>query len=217
MCNLRRFLFTYRLLFCAIIVLKDGAQMKNFIIVTDSCSDLTRELREKYNIDYIPMHTIINGNDTPASLDWEYVPYKEFYDTLRKGTRIFTAQINQQDYETVFEKYINDGYDILSISCSSALSGSVKSSFAARDILLKIYPESKIYCVDSLNSCFGLGMLCIIASKMRAENKSIDDIYTWLEQNKLKANQFCTVESLSYLRRAGRVSAGSAVSADCWT
>lgn len=182
-----------------------------YVIVTDSCSDLTKELRREYNIDYIPMRTICDGVDQPASLDWEYIPCKTFYDNMRKGTRYLTSQINEATYTEVFEKYINDGYDILSVSCSSALSSSVKGSYVVRDKLLAKYPDSKIFCVDSLNSCFGLGMLCITASKMRADGKTIEEVTNWLETNKLKANQVCTVDSLGYLRRAGRVSATSAI------
>ncbi len=184
---------------------------KKFVIVTDSCSDLTKELREKYDIEYIPMHLSYDGKEIPASLDWEYISYKDFYTAMRNGTRFLTSQVNEEAYRERFEKYIADGYDVLSISCSSALSGSVKGSYAVRDQLSEKYPNAKIYCVDSLNSCFGLGMLCIVASKMRAAGSTIEETFNWLEENKLTANQFCTVESLSYLRRAGRVSAGSAV------
>lgn len=185
--------------------------MKKFVIVTDSCSDLRKELREKYDIEYIPMHTIWDDKDLPASLDWEYIDYKEFFKLMRNGTRFMTSQINREEYTQRFEQYINDGYDILSISCSSALSASVKGSYQVRDELLQKYPDSKIVCVDSLNSCYGLGLMCIVASKMRAEGKSIEEVGSWLEENKLRFNQLCTVDSLNYLRRAGRVSAGSAV------
>lgn len=184
---------------------------RKFVIVTDSCSDLDKEWRAKYNVDYIPMRTICDGVDNPASLDWEYVSYKDFYDNLRKGTRYMTSQINEETYTDAFKKYLDDGYDILSISCSSALSNSVKGSCMVRDKLLKEYPEAKIYCVDSLNACFGLGLLCIVASEMRAAGKTIDEVYNWVEEKKLTSNQVCTVDSLSYLRRAGRVSATSAI------
>ncbi len=184
--------------------------MKKYVIVTDSCSDLRRELREKYDIDYIPMHTNSDGEEFPASLDWEYIPLKEFYSRMRSGSRFMTAQITEWEYTERFEKYINEGYDILSISCSSALSASVKVSYMVRDKLMEKYPGTQIRCVDSLNSCFGLGILCIAASRMRAEGKTIDEAYQWLEENKLNAQQYCTVDSMDYLRRAGRVKASKA-------
>ena len=184
--------------------------MRNYVIVTDSSSDLDKELREKYDIDYIPMHMMLEGKDYPADLDWGDFSVKEFYGILKDGKRFLTAQINVAEYTEAFEKYILAGYDVLSISCSSALSASVKESYAVRDALMAKYPEAKIVCIDSLNACSGLGMMCIRASEMRAEGKSIDEAAAWLEANKLRMNQECSVDSLVYFKRAGRVSAATA-------
>lgn len=184
---------------------------RKYVIVSDSCCDLHKALRDKYDVSYIPMRNIADDGDTPSSLDWEYIPYKVFYDNMRKGIRYRTAQINTPTYLDEFEKFLADGYDILSISCSSALSGSVNMSRIASEELLQKYPQAKIRCIDSLNSGFGLGILVMAASKMRAEGKTIDEVAAWLEANKLRSNQIATVDSLSYLRRAGRVAATSAI------
>lgn len=72
--------------------------MKNFAIVTDSCGDLGENLREKYGIDYAPMRFSYDDVDVPASLDWEYVPLKDFYDLMRKGKRIKTSQVNAEEF-----------------------------------------------------------------------------------------------------------------------
>ena len=90
------------------------------------------------------------------------------------------------------------------------MSASIKASCVAKEELLKKYPDAKIICVDSLNACFGLNNLCYAASMMRSEGKTIEETAAWLEENKLKSHQICTVESLTYLKRAGRVSAAKA-------
>ena len=185
--------------------------MRKFVIVTDSCSDLHKALREKYDIDYIPMHLIIDGErDIPADLDFNEISYEEYFKMLREGIRIKTAQINTQEYKQAFTRYLDAGCDILSISCSSALSASIKASQVARDELLESYPDAKIICIDSLNSCFGLGIICMTASELRAEGKTIEEVAEWIEANKLKVHQECTVEKLTYLKNAGRVSAAKA-------
>ncbi|MBO5327741.1 MAG: DegV family protein, partial [Clostridia bacterium] len=184
--------------------------MKPFVIVTDSCSDLPKELRDRFNIDYLYMHFIYDGNDVLASLDWEFVPVKDFYNLMRNGTRITTAQVTTPDYLEAFEKYVKNGFDVLSISCSSALSGSYKASTIAREEVLKKYPDAKIICIDSLNSCMGLGSMCINASIMREEGKPIEEVAAYIEENKLYYHQIATVDDLAYLKRAGRVSATSA-------
>lgn len=185
--------------------------MKKFVIVTDSCSDLDKETRDKYEIDYIAMRLLYEGKDIPASLDWEEISFEEFYKKQREGVRFKTAQINTDVYEAEFEKYIAQGLDVLSISCSSALSNSYHCSIMARDSLKNKYPDAEIICIDSRNACSGLGSLCVTASKLRAEGKTVAETAEYIENNKQRMNQFCTVESLSYLKRAGRVSATSAV------
>ena len=184
--------------------------MKKFAIVSDSCCDLAKSLREKYDIDYILMHFTIDGEEYPADLDWEKLSIKEFYDSFRQNKKYKTAQVSEAQYEERFRYYLDRGYDVLSISCSSGLSSSVKTSYIARDRLQKEYPDSKIICIDPLISGYGLGMICIIASRMRAEGKTIDEIADWIETNKKRFNQEGAVESLTYLKRAGRVSAVSA-------
>ena len=185
--------------------------MKKYVIITASCSDLEKELRDLYDIDYIPMHITLDGKEYEASLDWKDFSQKEFYNILREGKRFITSQINLPEYISRFKKYLDEGYDILSISCSSKLSNSVNNSFAARDELLKEYPDAKIYCIDSLNACYGLGLLCITASTLRKQGKSIEETASYIEEHKLEMNQLCTPESLSYLKRAGRVNPTAAL------
>jgi DegV family protein with EDD domain len=184
--------------------------MKKFVIITDSCSDLNKELRDKYDVDYIPMHISCEGKEYEANLDWAEISVKDFYDSMRAGKRFLTAQITSAQYKERFEYYIKQGFDVLSISCSSALSNSVKTSYLVRDELLQAYPDSKIICIDALNACMGLGLLCIRASELRAEGKTIEETADWVMENRLNVNQECTVESLKFLKMAGRVSAASA-------
>lgn len=184
--------------------------MKKFIIITDSCSDLEKELRDQYDIEYIPNTYSFDGRSVVADLDWKEISVKEFYDLMRNGTRILTSQVTANQYREVFENAIKEGYDILSISCSSALSSGVKASYLIRDELLEKYPEAKIICIDSLMSCSGLGLLCIRASKLRSEGKTIEEVASWVEENKLNMHQEAVADKLIYLKRAGRVSAASA-------
>ena len=184
--------------------------MRNFVILTDSSCDLDKSLRTKYNIEYLPMHLTIDGKNYDADLDWGDFSVKEFYDLMRKGKRVITAQISKNEYFVKFEEFVKQGYDVLSVTCSSALTASVAASIQASNEIMEKYPESKVICIDSLMSCAGLGIMCIKASMMRAEGKTIEEAAEWIETNKLNINQEATVEKLTYLKQAGRVSAASA-------
>jgi fatty acid-binding protein DegV len=49
-----------------------------------------------------------------------------------------------------------------------------------------------------------------MASKMREEGKTAAQTAAYLEENRLKMNQYGTCDTLEYLRRAGRVKASKA-------
>lgn len=113
------------------------------------------------------MNTVIDGKEQPASLDWEYFSPKEFYDVMRRGERITTTQVPFQEFETEFSKRLEQGYDIVYISCSSALSGSFGAGNVVAKDLMKKYKGRKVFCVDSLNACLGEGILAIKAAEYR--------------------------------------------------
>lgn len=185
--------------------------MSKFIIITDSCSDLEVNMRRELGVEYIKMPISYDDKQGYCSLDWEELSAKNFYDMLRSGTVFKTAQINAEMYKDAYEPHLKNGYDILSITCSSALSGSINSSKIACNELSKKYPERKILCVDSLRGSLGQGLIVYYAAKMQKEGKSMQQIESWIEDNKLKINQVGSVDDLKYLKRAGRVTGTAAV------
>lgn len=184
--------------------------MKPVKIITDSCSDLTGELLEKYNIDYAKMRYTYGGTEKEAILTWSEEQIHELYNVMRGGERVTTAQVPSEEYTAIFTKYIEAGYDIVSISCSSKQSSSVNTSYVVRDELLSKYPDAKIYCIDSLNSCVPLGALVLEAAKMAGDGKSAEEINEWVMANRKKILQFATVHSLKTMHKAGRVKGATA-------
>ena len=184
--------------------------MANFIILTDSTSDLTKELRQQYEVDYVAMNYVIDGKEYPASLDWESHGCKEYYDLMRNGTRVFTTQVPKNVYQDAFRAALKDGKDVLYISCSSALSASINLARVVAEEMAAEFTDNKVYCVDSLISSLGQGYLVMEASRKRAEGMNAEQTAAYIESMKLTINQNGTVASLEYLRRAGRVKASKA-------
>lgn len=184
--------------------------MRDFVIFGDSTCDLSKELRDKFNIQYVKMNFIIDDVEYEASLDWDSVKAKEHYDVMRKGKRVFTTQVPKNVYYDRFKEILLEGKDILYISCSSALSASINAATLVAEELSKEFPESNICCVDSLISSLGQGYLLIEASKQREKGMSVTDTARYIEKIRLNVNQCGTVESMEYLSRAGRVKASKA-------
>lgn len=184
--------------------------MEKFVIFGDSTCDLDKELRAKYNIEYVAMNFSIDDTEYVASLDWEFHSAKEHYDLMRAGKRVFTTQVPKTVYYDSFKAVLESGKDVLYISCSSALSASINTAMLVAKELEEEYQDVKVYCVDSLISSLGQGYLLALASQKRDEGCSAEETARYIEQNRLKVNQCGTVESMEYLRRAGRVKASKA-------
>ena len=184
--------------------------MRKVKIITDSCADLTAEQLERYNIDYAKMTTVYEAKESPAKLTWTAEEVHEFYNIMRDGKRITTAQVSVEEFTRVFELYLSQGMDIVYVGCSSKQSGSVNTGFVTSKKLMEKYEGSKIVCIDSLNASIGIGMLAIEAAKMANEGASAEEIEDHILSVRKKVNQYVTVHSLDALKRAGRVKGSAA-------
>lgn len=184
--------------------------MRDYVIITDSSCDLDAQFREPFGIRAVKMHYTLGETNYDSDLDWQNISPKQFYDTMREGAKVCSAQVNVEEYKAAFKAILDEGKDVLSISCSSNISASVKASYVARDELKQEYPEAKIICVDGLRACHALGILVMTAGELQAEGKTIEEVAEWVEKNKLTSNMVGSVDKLTYLKNAGRVSATSA-------
>jgi len=184
--------------------------MRKVKIITDSCADLTAEQLERYNIDYAKMTTVYGGKESFAFLTWTAEEAHDFYNIMRDGNRITTAQVSVEEFTRVFELYLSQGMDIVYVGCSSKQSGSVNTGFVIAKKLMEQYEGSRIICIDSLNASIGIGMLAIEAAKMASEGASAEEIERHILSLRKKVNQYVTVHSLDALKRAGRVTGSAA-------
>lgn len=184
--------------------------MNKVMILTDSCADLPKDLREKYNIDYVKMNTVYQDKETPASLDWETISPRDFYDISRRGERVKTTQVPADRFETAFRHYLDLGYDIVYIACSVKQSGSVNTATVVANKLLESYKDQKIFSVDSYNSSLGEGLVAIKAAEFRDQGLSSEEIANKIVEIRKNVNEFITVNSLDALKRAGRVKGSAA-------
>ena len=184
--------------------------MKTFQVITDSTSDVEKKFREEYDLDYLKMVFTIEGKTYDADLDWKDISAKGYFDSMRKGNRSVTGQIKITELEEKFEKYLSQGLDILYIACSSKLSSSVNTAKSFADEILEKYKGRRIVCYDSLRSNYAEGYMAICAAKMAKDGKTLDEVISYLDQNKLKYQTYATVATLDWLKKAGRVKASTA-------
>ncbi|MCL2412359.1 MAG: DegV family protein, partial [Treponema sp.] len=131
---------------------------------------------------------------------------EEYFNKLTKEKKLFpkTYQPSVQDYINAYIPYLKEGKDILSLTISSALSGSKASAKLAAKKLRKMYPGRTIVVLDSLNASVGQHLILREIIKMRDDGLSLFETEEMAEKIIESVRVYFMVERLEYLRRGGR-------------
>jgi len=183
--------------------------MGNYVLTCCSTADMPVEYFNKRDIPFLCFHYLLDGEEYPDDLG-QTISFSEFYRKITAGSMPTTSQVNLAQYLELFGALLNKGKDILHVSFSSGLSGSYNTAMVAREQLLSVYSDRKIMIVDSLGASSGYGLLTDMAADMRDEGKTIEEVYEWLEENKLKLHHWFFSADLTHYKRGGRISAASA-------
>lgn len=184
--------------------------MGEYILSCSSTADLRREHLEERDIQYICFHFELGGRQYMDDLG-KSIPLADFYQAMADGENTKTSQINVEEYEQYFESFLKEGKDILHLTLSSGISGTVNSAMIARDTLSEKYPERRIYVLDSLAASSGYGLLMDKLADLRDEGMGIDDLYHWAEEHRLNLQHWFFTSDLTYLIRGGRVSKAAGI------
>ncbi|HIR00203.1 MAG TPA: DegV family protein [Candidatus Scybalocola faecavium] len=182
--------------------------MKKFIITTDGNSDLTEDYAREHDIRLIPLYYNLDGKLYGGD---DVLSPEAFYAKMREGKMPTTMAVNPQVVEKTFRSVIEDGYDILHIAFSSALSGSYNVTAMVGQQLCEELPDTKIIVIDSLSASLGQGLLIHKANQLRDQGATLEETAQWVEDHKLHMCHQFTVDNLFHLFRGGRVSRTTAV------
>lgn len=179
-----------------------------YIISTDSTADLPDSYVKEHGlaIQFLSYTFDEMVYDADTQMDAH-----AFYDLMRNGKMPTTNACIPAEIQKNFEVYLKEGYDILHIGFSTALSTSFNNARLAATELAEQYPDRKIILIDSLSASLGQGLLVHYAVTMKESGKSMEEVAEWVEQNKLHMCHQFTVDDLFHLHRGGRVSKTTAI------
>lgn len=169
-------------------------------LITDSTSDLTKEIYEKLNVEVLPLYV---NFEEESYLDGVEITTEELYKKVEeKGMLPKTAAIPMDKFIEVFQKYVDEGYEVVYTGISRQMSRTYENAvLAAREVA-----EDKIFVVDSMNLSSGIGLLLYKAAKDIETGMTAKEVATRMEANtKLVLSQF-VIEKMDYLYKGGRCS-----------
>lgn len=179
--------------------------MSDYIISCCSTADLSEEHFKSRDIHYICFHYELDGKQYPDDLG-KSMKLADFYQAMVDGAETKTSQVNAEEYEKYFRGFLEQGKDILHVTLSSGISGSINSAMVAKQTLAEEFPDRKIYVVDSLGASSGYGLLMDRVADMRDSGMSLDDLAKWTEDNRLHLHHWFFSTDLTFYIKGGRVS-----------
>ena len=175
-------------------------------IFTDSTSDLSKELLEKYNIDVIPLYIHLGDEEYK---DGEEIGIQDAFKWSDENkTTPKTAACSVEDVVKAIEPYKESGDDVIIFTISGEMSSTLQVMRMAAE---EMEYEDHVYVIDSRNLSTGIGLLIMEAAVMAEDGKSAEEIVAKVNEYIPKSRASFVIDTLVYLARGGRCSAVAAL------
>ena len=175
------------------------------VIMTDSCSSLTKEELAKRNIEYVEMSYVLDDVEHTA-FDEEEVSLPEFYEKLDVVKSCSTGCVSESTFEEKFEELASKGYKVLYMGLSGALSATFGYAQVAAERINEKYGKKVIGVVNSRTGSIGVQILLDDAEELMAQGKTLDELEFILKDYASKVESFFVCRDLKFLHKCGRLS-----------
>lgn len=176
-------------------------------ILSDSTCDLPAEIIEKYDIGIIPLYINLGGKvykdnkiDVTPSIIYDFVE--------KTGELPGTIGATVEDFKIEFEKWHNEGYEIVCHTISSDMSCTYQNAVIASEGI------DGVYVVDSRNLCTGVWLCVMNSAELAMQGKSAAEIAESTAEFTKKVNTSFVINTLDYLKKGGRCSSVAALGAN---
>jgi DegV family protein with EDD domain len=179
-------------------------------IVTDSTADIPLEQARALGITVVPL-TVFFGEQ--AYLDGVDLDTATFYQKLQASPALpRTSQPPPAKFQEAYARLIEEGADaIISVHLSSKLSGTYQSACNGCDALPDEMKHVPVVVIDSETISQGMGTPVMMAAEEARQGQGQAEIEARLRDRLTRVRIFCTLDTLEYLRRGGRIGAARAL------
>jgi DegV family protein with EDD domain len=170
-------------------------------IVTDSTSDLPKDVVEKHGITVVPLNVRFGMEEFKDGID---IDNDEFYRRLQIESDLpTTSQPSLGDFSEVYRSLIAEHDGIVSIHISGKLSQTINSAIqGARDV---DSDGEKIKTIDTGQATIPLGLIVIEAANAAASGANLAGVVKAVHDAMGRARFYGMVDTLEYLVKGGRI------------
>lgn len=169
-------------------------------ISTDGNSGLTRKEAEELGITIIPTPIIINGE---IYLEDISLTQDQFYEKLTGNAQISTSQPSPESLKEHWDKLLEKYDEVVYIPISSGLAAAYDTAYQLTQTEEKY--KGKVFAIDNHRVSITQKQSLFDALKMVQEGKTGKEIAEWLTATGPKSSIYIMVDTLTYLRKGGRL------------
>lgn len=176
--------------------------MNKVAVMTDSNSGITQNEAKETGITVLPMPFIIDGKTYYEDIS---LTQEEFYDKLEQNADVSTSQPSVEDVLKYWDKALEDADELVYIPMSSGLSGSCSTA----QMLSRDY-DGKVQVVDNQRISVTQRQSAMDAMELAGRGMNAAQIKEILEQEKLQSSIYIMLDTLTYLKKGGRITPAAA-------
>lgn len=173
--------------------------MANIVITSDSTSDLSKELKERYNISILPLGVTLGEKTYKDGVDIN--PDDIYEHHAKTGELPKTTAANIGECIDFFKPFVDEGKTVIHFTISSSMSSTYNNARMAAEEF------ENVYVIDAANLSTGSGLLVVNAAEMALSGMAAEDIVAKIEEMKPCVDASFVIDSLEYLHKGGRCSA----------
>jgi DegV family protein with EDD domain len=189
-----------------LIMRADQGDKMTIKIVTDSASDIPREVAQKLGISIMPLTVSFGKKLYRDGVD---LNAEEFYSKLAQSKALpKTSQPSTGNFIGVYEAIAQQNSEIISIHLSRKLSGTYNAALLAKEAMEK---DCHIEIVDSESVSMGLELTAIAAAKAIQAGASFKEAMDIVRQSIPRIRLLAFFQTLEYAEKGGRLGKGKAL------
>jgi DegV family protein with EDD domain len=171
-------------------------------VLTDSNSGITQVDAKELGVYVIPMPFFINNETYYEDID---LTQEQFYEKLVDGVDISTSMPMVGSVTDTWDKLLQEYDEIVYVPMSSGLSSSCETAY----MLSQDY-DGKVQVVNNQRISVTQRQSVMDAKELAENGKSAAEIKEILEQHKMESSIYIMVDTLSYLKKGGRITPAAA-------
>ena len=175
--------------------------MRKVSVISDSTSDLSKDLLERYQVRTFPLHIHLGDEEFSDGIDITPDQIYAWSDANKATPK--TSVMSPVEARTYLEKELETYEEVVCFCISEEMSSSASvMRMAAADL----EAEDKVFVIDSRNLSTGIGLQIIEAVLLAEQGKSAKEIVEAIQNLQKDVRASFVVDTLTYLYRGGRCS-----------